>query len=166
MTLENKKLLDEVGWQILRALQQEARLSFAELGRRVGLSLPAVAERVRRLEAAGIITGYHAQVSLPQVGRPITAFIRLVIPRERYTLFLAAMRELPEVLECHHLSGVDSFILKAALPSIPHLEAFIDRLSEYGQTNTAIVLSSPVTRQVIEPGQEGYIFSGEGRRQL
>lgn len=152
MTLENKRLLDEVGWRILQALQEDARLSFAELGRRVNLSLPAVAERVRRLEEAGIISGYHAQVSLPQVGRPITAFMRMSVPRERYPLFLAAIRMMPEVLECHHLSGEDSFMLKVALSSIPHLESFIDRLSEYGQTTTSIVLSSPVTRRVIEPG--------------
>lgn len=151
-TLENKKLLDEVGWQILRALQEDARLSFAELGRRVGLSLPAVAERVRRMEEAGLITGYHAQVNLAKVGWPITAFIRMMVPRERYPAFLAAIGAWPEVLEGHHLSGVDSFILKVVLPSIPSLESFIDRLSEYGQTTTSIVLSSPVKRQVIEPG--------------
>lgn len=154
MTLESKKLLDEVGWQILRALQEDARLSFAELGRRVGLSLPAVAERVRRMEEAGIISGYHAQVNWPQVGWPIIAFMRMTVARERYPLFLTAVRELPEVVECHHLSGVDSFILKVVLPSIPHLEAFIDRLSEYGQTTTSIVLSSPVTRRVIGPAAE------------
>ncbi len=154
MTLESKKLLDEVGWQILRALQEDARLSFAELGRRVGLSLPAVAERVRRLEEIGIISGYHAQVSLPQLGWAITAFMRMAVPRERYPLFLTTIRTMPEVLECHHLSGEDSFMLKVALTSIPHLESFINRLSEYGQTTTSIVLSSPVMRRVIEPGSD------------
>ncbi|MFN8457535.1 MAG: Lrp/AsnC family transcriptional regulator [Anaerolineae bacterium] len=154
MTLENKKLLDEVGWQILRALQEDARLSFAELGRRVGLSLPAVAERVRRMEEAGIITGYHAQVNLAKVGWPITAFIRMIVPRERYPAFLAAIGAWPEVLEGHHLTGSESFIIKTVVASIADLESFIDRLSEYGQTTTSIVLSSPVTRRIIEPTVE------------
>lgn len=151
MTLETKKLLDEVGWRLLRELQADARLSFAELGRRVGLSLPAVAERVRRMEEAGIITGYYAEVNLPKMGRPIMAFIRMAVPRERYPAFTALIRDLPEVLEGHHLSGSEAFILKVALTSIPHLEALIDQLSEYGQTTTSVVLSSPVTRRVIEP---------------
>jgi Lrp/AsnC family leucine-responsive transcriptional regulator len=151
MTLEPKKLLDEVGWRLLRELQVDARLSFAELGRRVGLSLPAVAERVRRMEEAGIITGYHAEVSLAQLGLPITAFIRLNVPRERYPAFITLMGDLSEVLECHHLSGSDAFILKVALTSILHLEVLIDQLSRHGQTTTSIVLSSPVMRRVIEP---------------
>jgi Lrp/AsnC family leucine-responsive transcriptional regulator len=115
-----------VGWRLLRELQADARLSFAELGRRVGLSLPAVAERVRRMEEAGIITGYHAEVSLSKVGLPITAFIRLNVPRDRYPAFTALIHDLSEVLECHHLSGSDSFILKGPT-SISHLEALIDR---------------------------------------
>jgi Lrp/AsnC family leucine-responsive transcriptional regulator len=142
--------LDEIGWQLLKALQENARLSYAELGRRVGLSLPAVAERVRRMEEAGLITGYHAQVNLTKMGWPSTAFIRMNVPRERYPLFIALARDLPEVLECHHLSGGDAFILKVILTSIPHLETLIGQLSVHGQTTTSIVLSSPVTRRVIE----------------
>jgi Lrp/AsnC family transcriptional regulator, leucine-responsive regulatory protein len=117
----------------------------------VGLSLPAVAERVRRMEEAGIITGYHAEVSLAQVGLPIIAFIRLNVPRNRYPAFITLMCDLSEVLECHHLSGSDAFILKVGLTSILHLEALIDQLSQHGQTTTSIVLSSPVMRRVIEP---------------
>ncbi len=157
MTFESKKpSIDDVGWQILQALQEDARLSFAELGRRVGLSLPAVAERVRRLEESGIITGYRVEVNLPKVGLQIMAFIRLTVPRERYPQVIMLAQELPEVLECHHLSGIDSFIMKVVITSIPHLEALITRLSTYGQTTTSIVLSTPVTKRVVAQ-KSGYL---------
>ena len=151
MTLDIDRLLDPVGWQILSALQEDARLSFAEIGRQVGLSLPAVAERVRRMEEAGIITGYHAQVNGQTIGRPIMAFVRINMPGERYPAFIALAHTSPEVLECHHLSGADSFILKVIVSSIPHLETLVTRLGAYGQTTTSIVLSSPLTRRNLEP---------------
>lgn len=156
MTLDYTKLLDDVGWQILQALQEDARLSFAELGRRVGLSLPAVAERVRRLEEAGIITGYHAHVNLSKVNLPIVAFIRINVPGERYPQVISLARDLPEVLECYHLSGTDSFIMRVVAASIPHLEALITRLSTYGPTTTSIVLSSPVIKEVVAQ-KSGYL---------
>ena len=152
MTLDSKKLLDGVGWNLLRELQTDARLSFAELGRRVGLSLPAVAERVRRMEEAGIITGYHAEVDLPEIGISVMAFIRITTTGDRYPSIIQLARDLPEVLECHHLTGTDSFIMKVVAPAISDLEALITQLSTYGQTATSIVLSSPVTKRVIEPG--------------
>jgi Lrp/AsnC family transcriptional regulator, leucine-responsive regulatory protein len=149
MSLDSKKLLDEVGWRLLEALQEDARLSYAELGRRVGLSLPAVAERVRRLEEAGIITGYRAEVNAQKIGVTILALVRINVRGEQYPAFTALARSLPEVLECHHLSGGDSFMLRVAAASIPHLEQLITRLSSYGQTTTTIILSSPVPRRVI-----------------
>lgn len=147
MTLDGKKLLDDVGWQLLHALQEDARLSFAELGRRVGLSLPAVAERVRRMEEAGIITGYRAELDVKKIGLPVTAFIRVGAGGEQYPAIIDLARDLPGLMECHHLTGADSFIMKVVVASIPHLEALITRLSTYGQTTTSIVLSSPVTRK-------------------
>lgn len=150
MTLDNKKLLDDVGWRLLRELQGDARLSFAELGRRVGLSLPAVAERVRRMEEAGIITGYHAEVNLEKVGLPVMAFIRINVPGEKYGAIIALARDLPQVLECHHLTGTDSFIMKVVTVSIPHLETLIAQLSTFGETTTSVVLSSPVTKEIIQ----------------
>ena len=107
----SNKLLDDIGRQILRILQEDGRISFNELGRKVGLSSPAVAERVRRMEEAGIILGYRAIVDQSRVGYPIMAFVRLSIP----VSFLAQADELaksiPEVLECHHLTGSDGVIL-------------------------------------------------------
>lgn len=152
MTLENHKLLDQVGWQILSALQQDARLSFTELGRRVGLSLPAVAERVRRMEDAGIITGYRADVDATKIGMSMTVFVRLTTTGTQYPKIIALAQELPEVLECHHLTGTDSFIMKVIVSSIAHLETLITQLSTYGQTTTSIVLSSPVVKRVLTKG--------------
>ncbi|MCB0193794.1 MAG: Lrp/AsnC family transcriptional regulator [Anaerolineae bacterium] len=149
MTLENQKLLDHVGWQILRELQEDARLSFTELGRRVGLSLPAVAERVRRMEEAGIILGYRADVNTAKIGVSMVAFIRLTTSGSQYPKIIALAQDLPEVMECHHLTGTDSFIMKVIVSSIAHLETLITRLSTYGQTTTSIVLSSPVVKRIV-----------------
>ena len=147
MTLDSKKLLDEVGWQILTVLQEDARLSYTEIGRRVGLSLPAVVERVRRLEEAGIITGYRAEIDISKIGLGITAFIRVTTASEKYPALNALLKAMPEILESHHLAGADSFIIKVVASSIPHLESLITRLSPFGQTTTSIVLSSPVIKR-------------------
>ncbi len=150
MALEIERLLDETGWHILEALQENARLSYSELGQRVGLSSPAVAERVRRMEDAGIITGYRAVVNTAKIGYPITAIVRISTPPgERCTRFNAEAQEIPEVLECYRVTGSDSLIMKIMASSIEHLESLIDKLSEHGQLTTSIVLSAPVTRRII-----------------
>src|SRR5512135_1233222 len=115
MTLPFAKLLDGTGWRILRELQLDARLSFAELGRRVGLSKPAVAERVRNLEAAGVISGYRAEVDLAKVGYPILAVIRMSAVGDVLARITAAVCAMPEVLECHRGTGTDSFTMKVAV---------------------------------------------------
>jgi Lrp/AsnC family transcriptional regulator, leucine-responsive regulatory protein len=151
MTLEIEKLLDDTGWRILRALQENARISFSELGLRVGLSSPAVAERVRRLEDAGIIKGYHAEIDTSKVGYPITAIIRMQVQGERCTRFSPSVQDIPEVLECYRLTGSDSLVMKVMVASVEHLEAIIDRLSVHGQLTTSIVLSTVVTKRTIVP---------------
>lgn len=148
--LPTVKLLDAKGWALLRELQLDARLSFAELGRRVGLSTPAVAERVRNLEAAGVITGYRAEVDPKKLGLPILAILRLNVVGDVLPRVTALVRALPEVLECHRGTGGDSFTLKVAVATVGRLEALIDRLTPFGTTSTSIVLSSPVTRRTIE----------------
>lgn len=150
MGLSNVKLLDAKGWKILRELQVDARLSFAELGRRVGLSTPAAAERVRNLEAAGILSGYRAELDLTKVGLPILAIIRMSAVGDVLARITAAVRGMPEVLECHRGTGADSFILKVAVSSVEHLEALIDRLTPFSTTSTSIVLSSPVRWRLVE----------------
>jgi Lrp/AsnC family leucine-responsive transcriptional regulator len=136
------KLLDAPGLKILGELQRDARQTLSELSRKAGLSLPAVSERVRRMEEAGLILGYHAQVDLAALGYAITVFIRMRTVPERYGKFKAAVEATPEILECHHVSGEDSFILKAVVPSIPHLESLLGKLSVYGHTASSIVLST------------------------
>jgi Lrp/AsnC family leucine-responsive transcriptional regulator len=154
MSLENERLLDDIGWHILQELQENARLSFAELGRRVGLSIPAVTERVHRMEDAGIITGYHADVNPEKVGLPIIAFIRMNITGNVSSQIVGLMNELTEVSECHRGTGGDSFIMKVRVSSISHLEHVIERLLPFGTTTTSIVLSSPVTKRLIKRAKE------------
>jgi Lrp/AsnC family leucine-responsive transcriptional regulator len=150
MALEKERLLDETGWHILEALQENARLSFSELGQRVGLSSPAVTERVRRMEDAGIITGYRAEVNTAKIGYPITAIIRISnSPGERCTRLSASAQTIPEVLECYRVTGSDSLIMKVMASSVEHLESLIDRISEHGQLTTSIVLSTVLDRKVI-----------------
>lgn len=141
--------LDAIAWKILENLQQNARLSFAELGRKVGLSTPAVAERVRRLEETGVITGYHATVDPAKLGVPIHVLMRLTIPGGDVQIgrTVSAIKELPEISRCHRITGDESFVIEAYLVSVNHLEALIDKLSAFGATATSTVLSSPVERR-------------------
>jgi Lrp/AsnC family leucine-responsive transcriptional regulator len=137
-------MTDEIDRKILHELQQDARISYAELGRRVGLTTPAVIERVRKLEDRGIITGYRADIDPAKVGLPITAFVRMSITGVDYSHIIEVAEEAREVLECHRGTGGDSFIMKIAVSSVEHLQEVIDRLTPYGITTTTIVLSSPV----------------------
>lgn len=150
MALDNEKLLDSISWKLLLELQEDARLSYAELGRRVGLTTPAVIERMRRLEEAGIIVAYRAEIDTKKVGLPITAFIRMSVSGNVTERITNLVRELNEILECHKGTGGDSFIMKVAVSSVEHLESLIDKLTSYGTTSTSIVLSTPVERRVIK----------------
>jgi Lrp/AsnC family leucine-responsive transcriptional regulator len=147
---DNNKFLDDIGWKILLELQREARVTFAELGRRVGLSTPAVVERVRKLEDEGIILGYRTLVDPSKVGLPILAFIRISVVGDFLNKIITVAQALPEVLECHRVTGSDSFILKVTVASIEHLESVIDQLTPYVATTTSIVLSSAVSAGVVE----------------
>jgi Lrp/AsnC family transcriptional regulator, leucine-responsive regulatory protein len=144
MTRANHNGLDAIGWNILAALQENARISFADLGRRVGLTAPAVAERVRQMEDAGIIRGYRADVGLDRLGLGVTAVIRISAPEEKCPALKAAIQALPEITECHHVTGTDSYVLRAITTSVGHLEAVIETLGRWGTPTTAIILSSPV----------------------
>jgi Lrp/AsnC family leucine-responsive transcriptional regulator len=148
-TLPTTFELDAKAWKILDALQRNARQSFAEIGRQVGLSTPAVAERVHRLEDAGVITGYHVALDIAKLGVPIRVLVRLTIPGGDLQVgrSLAAIKEMTEICRCHRITGDESFVIEANVVSIRHLEAFIDRLSNLGATSTSTVLSSPVQRR-------------------
>jgi Lrp/AsnC family transcriptional regulator, leucine-responsive regulatory protein len=140
--------LDPIGWEILEELQKDGRISFAELGRRVGLTLPAVAERVRKMEDAGIIMGFHADINPAKIGLPIAAFIRISVVGDVFSRMAKAVRDMPEVLECHRGTGADSFTLKVAVESVQHLERLIDKLTPFGTTSTSIILSTLVRNKM------------------
>lgn len=150
----DNKLLDDIGRQILRILQEEGRISFNELGRRVGLSSPAVAERVRRMEEAGIILGYKAEVNYARIGYPIMAFIKLVVPMAQISQADELAISIPEVLECHHITGRDVIILKVAVTSVGHLEEVINQMGSFGMTTTAVVLSSPIVSRPLNAAKQ------------
>jgi Lrp/AsnC family transcriptional regulator, leucine-responsive regulatory protein len=159
--LETERHLDETDWLLLHELQQNARLSFSELGQRVGLSSPAVAERIRKMEDANIIKGYHAEVNLAKIGFPVVAIIRMtsVAHKDLYAgnsckQVNNIVSEFPEVIESYRVTGSDIAIMKVIATSVEHLEEIIDRVSELGQTNTSIVLSAPVTKKIIPKPEE------------
>jgi Lrp/AsnC family transcriptional regulator, leucine-responsive regulatory protein len=153
------KALDDTNLRLLEELQDDARLSLAELGRRVGLTAPAVAERIQRLEQQQVIRGYHADVDPDAVGYPLTAVIRIrPAPRQLHKVAELA-RKTREVVECHRITGEDCFLLKAHVRSVSHLEEVIDQLAIYGQTTTSIVQSSPVPARGIDLGGQSEAIS-------
>jgi Lrp/AsnC family leucine-responsive transcriptional regulator len=133
--------LDAVDWRILEALQKDARLSYRELGRRVGLSAPAAAERVRRLEDAVIITGYRADVAVDRLF-PVTAIVRINAPEEQCRALGACVKDLPEVLEATRTTGSDRLVIKVVAHSVTHLDEVAEQLRRFGTPTMAIVLSS------------------------
>jgi len=136
--------LDQTDLRLLGELQANARLSLAELGRRVGLSSPAVAERLQRLEQEGVILGYHARLNPRALGMSLSAVIRIrPAPRQLHKVSELASAT-PEVVDCRRITGEDCFIMTAHVRTIEHLEEVIDRFSLYGQTTTSIVQSAPV----------------------
>jgi Lrp/AsnC family transcriptional regulator, leucine-responsive regulatory protein len=142
--------MDDIDRKIVNELQLDARMSYAELGRRVGLTTPAVIERVRKLEDAHIITGYRAEIDPAKIGLPITAFLRMSITGVDYSHIIEVAEGSSEILECHRGTGGDSFIMRVVVSSVEHLQQVIDRLTPYGITTTTIVLSSPVKGRIIE----------------
>ncbi len=146
-----EKHLDPLGWKMLIELQKDARISFAELGRRVGLSTPAAAQRVRRMEDEGIIRAYRAEISPSHVGLPITAFIRMSIVGDVLARLTAQLRSMPEIIECYRGTGADSFIMRVNVISVEHLNHVIDCLTPYGTTSTSLVLGSVVEKNLLGP---------------
>jgi Lrp/AsnC family leucine-responsive transcriptional regulator len=137
-------LLDTTNLRLLAELQSDGRLSLAELGRRVGLSSPAVAERLQRLERDGVILGYHAQIDPRALGFALSAVIRVRPAPGRLHKLADVARDTPEVVECRRITGDDCYIALAHVRSVEHLEEVIDRFTPFGQTTTSIVQSSPV----------------------
>jgi Lrp/AsnC family transcriptional regulator, leucine-responsive regulatory protein len=145
-------LLDPTNLSLMAQLQSDARLSLAELGRRVGLSAPAVAERLARLERDGVITAYRAEVSPPALGYTLSAVLRMRPAPRQIAKVADIARATPEVVECHRVTGEDCFYMRLHVRTVEHLEEVIDRFTPYGQTTTSIIQSSPVPRRGVELG--------------
>lgn len=143
--------LDDVDWKILAELQRDARLSYNELSRRIHLSAPSVAERVRRLEESGVITGYGARVDPERAGQPLLAFIQLRCARGRCLLRTSGAEDYPEIVEIHKLSGEYCTMLKVRGASLTHFEGLVERLDEHGEMRTHIVLSTQYDDRPLEP---------------
>jgi Lrp/AsnC family leucine-responsive transcriptional regulator len=144
--------LDDADRRILAALQRDGRASYAELGRTVAMSPSAVTERVRRLEAAGVVTGYTAVVDPERLGLTVLAFVRLRYPHGNYRPFTALLDSTPEIVEAHHVTGEDCFVLKVSTRSMRHLEAVTGRIAGLGPVTTSVVYSSPLPRRDVDPG--------------
>ncbi len=138
--------LDAINRDLVDLLQEDARLSYRELGQRIGLSPPAVAERVRKLEDAGVITGYRAVVDYDVLGFPLLCIIRIDAPGSDRDLD-AVLRATPEVIEANRVTGADSHVIRARLRSTRHLEDMLREIWEHGSSETNIVTSSPVERR-------------------
>jgi len=145
--------LDETDWRLLNELQQNARLSYAELGRIVNLSRPAVADRMKRLEGLGVIVGYRADINLARLGYGIHAFVRINAQGDVSDM-LGVVKETPEVLECLRGTGADTFILRVAVPSLWQLENVLDKFMRFGTVTASVVLSSVLTKRVVTEGIE------------
>lgn len=143
--------MDSVDWALLAELQADARLSYNELSRRVHLSAPAVAERVRRLEETGVIAGYHARVDLSQAGRRVSALIRMSCYGVRCVLRDERALAWPEIIEVHRVTGDTCCLLRVAAVSMAAFEELIDRLAPYGQPSSMMMLSSPLPWRALTP---------------
>ncbi|MER6781126.1 MULTISPECIES: Lrp/AsnC family transcriptional regulator [unclassified Streptomyces] len=133
--------LDDIDWAIIDELQRDARISLSELGRRVNLGSSATTERVRQLEASGVVTGYRAVVDLAKVGYPVLAVVRLKYPGNRHQPLRRLLADRREILECLRTTGDDCYTLKVAATSMEHLETLMDELAGFGSTTTSVVYS-------------------------
>lgn len=142
--MDSTALLDQYGRKLLEELQANARLSLAELGRRIGLSSSATAERLKQMEEVGVLRAYTVQIDREALGLDVMAFIRMSCGGQNYHRLLDYVQTLEEVRECHHLTGGDDLLLKVTTTNMADLEALIEALLPYGNPVTSLVLSSPV----------------------
>ncbi len=136
--------MDQTDLRIISILQNDGRISMKELGKEVSLSPPAVAERVKRLEDDGVIERYKAVINNEKVGKPICVLINASIKPEKQDSFLEFAKKSEEIVECHHVTGPHSMIMKAYLREMNHLEELVGRVQFFGNTETFIIMSSPI----------------------
>ena len=143
--------VDGKSWLILQALQDNARQSLTELAQTVRLSVPAVSERVKRLEEAGVICGYHAVVAPLKAGFALSALVGITVPQPAKKVLLERLAAMAEVQECHHVTGVDSYVFRVLARDVSHLELLVSRLNDLGETRTSIILSTPLSNRPVLP---------------
>lgn len=141
--------LDATDWAIIGEVQGDARLSFNQIAKRVNLSAPSVAARIRRLEEAGVIEGYHARINPAAIGLPLTAFIQLHCHLGRCLLKTSAAENFPEIVEIHRLSGSSCSMVKVRTASMAHLSSLLERIGEHAEANSHIVLETPLEHQAL-----------------
>ncbi|RID98853.1 Lrp/AsnC family transcriptional regulator [Simplicispira hankyongi] len=139
--------LDNKAWLLLQALQADGRAPLKALADATGLSMPATAERLKRLQESGVIRGYQAQVEPAAVGYGVRAIVGIHVPQPGKRALLDRLAELPEVLECHHVAGEDSYVMQVVATSLQDLERFLASINGYGETRTSIVFSTPIERR-------------------
>lgn len=142
--------LDDKAWALLQALQADGRAPLKQLAQAAGLSLPATAERLRRLQDAGVITGVHAALDPARLGYGVQAVVGIQVPQPGKRALLQTLERLPEVLECHHVSGEDSYLMTVVARSLQDLERFLARINGFGETRTSIVFSTPIARRALQ----------------
>ena len=147
----NGTSIDGVNWRILMLLQENARTSFSEIGRQVGLTPTAVAERVRRLEDAGVIRGYRLAVNAEHLGYAITAFVRVVVRPGSSAQIARLSQDIQEVVECYRVTGEEAYLIKLVATSVAHLEQLLLRIRAFGQPATSVVLSTVVEHPLMKP---------------
>jgi Lrp/AsnC family transcriptional regulator, leucine-responsive regulatory protein len=159
-------LMDSFGRNLLKELQDNARLSIAELARRVGLSPTATAERMKQMEEAGIVRSYTVEIDREALGLEVLAFIRMTCDGQHYFRLMEFVQTLEEVRECHHLTGGDAFLLKVTTTSMESLEALIEALLPYGNPVTSLALSTPVERRkyAVRAENKGKLISATRKR--
>ena len=138
-------------WKILQAIQADGRISLTELAAKVALSVPAASERLKRLEEAGVVRGYRALVSAEAVGYDVMALVGMTTAQPDKARLIAQLQSMPEVLECLHVTGQDSFILRVVTRNIRHLEQFVGSINHFGETRTSIVMSAPIALRPLAP---------------
>jgi Lrp/AsnC family transcriptional regulator, leucine-responsive regulatory protein len=142
-------LMDITDHKIIEMLQTDGRISMKDLGKIVGLTSPAVSERVKRLEEAGIITGYKAVVNPEKLNKIIKAFITVGLPGDKYKDFLDLAENRNSIIECHHITGDDCLVLKVIVKNMDELEKLIDDIKALGRTKTSVILSTPIETKPI-----------------
>jgi Lrp/AsnC family transcriptional regulator, leucine-responsive regulatory protein len=147
--------LDDKAWRLLLALQADGRAPLKSLAAAAGLSIPATVERLRRLQDAGVVQGVHAQLDPAAAGYPVRAIVGITVHQPGKQPFLQRLEAAPEVIECHHVAGADSYLITVVARSLADLEAFLASINPWGETRTSIVFSTPIPRRGLVPPAQG-----------